>query len=136
MSDTRTVDPKLAQKANRSYWNSDDSVNQIAEDLGLSKSSLYGLIEQIETGLACPDCQSELVFANRTARDRGMVSCPACDFEGQGEQVLDLAEGGELPAPRWRGSRDGSLSSGRVLTGTVLLSVAAGLILASVLRRR
>ena len=137
MSESKTVDPQVAADANRRYWDSDVSVNQIAEDMGLSKSSFYGLIEQLETGLACPDCRAELVFPNRTARDRGMVSCPACAFEAHADEVLDTAEDdGAGVEPRGTFNLIASASSTRVLAGTALLGVAAGLILGSILRRR
>ncbi len=135
MSDPRTVDREAAAEANRRYWDTEASVNHIAEELGLSKSSLYGLIEQLETGLACPDCQTELVFPNRTARDRGMVSCPACPFEAQSDEVLESVDG-EVAVTERTFSSLTTGANGRVLAGTALLGVAAGLLLGSVLRRR
>jgi len=134
MADTKDVDGKLARDANRRYWDSDASVNHIAEEMGLSKSSLYGLIEQLETGLACPDCQAELVFANRTARDRGLVACPECSFEGPAEDIMEAVD--PTPDARAHPSESAPLPSSRVLAGTALLGVAAGMIIASVVRRR
>lgn len=135
MSDPRTVNPEAAAEANRRYWDTDASVNHIAEDLGLSKSSLYGLVEQLETGLACPDCRSELVFPNRTARDHGMVSCPACPFEAQADEVMEAADGEGAVTERASSSLTTG-ANGRVLAGTALLGVAAGVLLGSMFRRR
>jgi predicted RNA-binding Zn-ribbon protein involved in translation (DUF1610 family) len=135
MSDPRTVNPEAAAEANRRYWDTDASVNHIAEDLGLSKSSLYGLVEQLETGLACPDCGSELVFPNRTARDRGMVSCPACPFEAQADEVMEAVDGEGAVTERASSSLTTG-ANGRVLAGTALLGVAAGVLLGSMFRRR
>lgn len=135
MSDPRTHDPKAVAEANRLYWETDSSVNQIADDLGLSKSSLYGLIEQLETGQSCPDCRSDLVFPNRTARDRGMVSCPACGFEAQADEVFAVAAV-EGATAKLRASAGGVSHNTRVLAGTALLGLATGMLLSSVLRRR
>lgn len=133
MSETN-VDLELAREANRRYWQSDASVNQIAEAMGLSKSSLYGLIDRLPTGLACPECGGELEFPNRTARDRGLVTCPDCDYEGSAEEMLDAAEA--EPESGGRAPRRISTSAKRVIAGTALLGVAAGLIIGTLARRR
>lgn len=136
MSEGRAVDPRVAQDANRRYWDTQSSVNQIADDLGLSKSSLYGLIEQLGTGLACPDCGTELAFANRTARDRGVVSCPACGFEASSDDVEETVDSGISRGDRSTAGGSEALPNGRVLAGTALLGFAAGLVLGSMVRKR
>ena len=136
MTDARDLDGTLARDANRRYWDSDASVNHIADELGLSKSSLYGLIEQLETGLACPDCHAELVFPNRTARDRGLVACPDCSFEGPAEEIMEAADPTRDEGEGGRSTGAPPLPSSRVLAGTALLGIAAGMLIASVVRRR
>jgi predicted RNA-binding Zn-ribbon protein involved in translation (DUF1610 family) len=69
-------------RANDLYWGSDRSVNQIAEDLDLSKGALYEIIRPLPAGFYCPACDAELVHSNRTARDRGRVDCPVCGWDG------------------------------------------------------
>lgn len=136
MSQSSTTETELAYEANRRYWDTDASVNQIAEEMGLSKSSLYGVIDHLGTGLACPECSSELVFANRTARDRGMVSCSRCTFEGLADEILDEVEGADPgAATAEHGGAEGQTPSARVIAGTALLGVAAGLALATLFRR-
>ena len=83
----------MSERATLLYWNSDRSVNSIAEDLGLSKGRLYELIQPLKSGDQCDICRSDLVFDNRTSRDRSEALCPSCD-------------GGPIPAPlRLRGHR-------------------------------
>ena len=95
-----THDPELRQRANALYWNSDDSVNEIAETLDLSKGALYGMVEPLATEEPCPDCGKPLEFANRTARDKGLVACPSCGLEEELVLVqgarLESSEGGEM----------------------------------------
>ena len=79
-------DPRV-QRANALYWESQLSVNQIADEMDLSKGMLYGLIQPIGAELPCPRCSSEMGYANRTARERGFLRCPSCDFEQDEAQV-------------------------------------------------
>ncbi len=69
----------MSDRATLLYWNSDRSVNSIADGLGLSKGRLYELIQPLRSGRLCPICQSDLVFDNRTSRDRDEAFCPQCD---------------------------------------------------------
>lgn len=140
--DGSTADREVEARANDLYWGSDLSVNQIAEDLDLSKGALYGMIRPLPTGLACPECGSEVVSPNRTARDREMVSCAECGWEGEegdahalgGEGAVvfqDHDEDVEEPEERaWRIDRT------RTLWGGALLGAAAGLALVIWNKRR
>lgn len=124
------MDP-LADRANTLYWDSDASVNDIADELDLSKGSLYGMIEPRGADLACPECGAELEYPNRTARDKGYVTCPACGLEEEEEVVRGLAgeEIALVPTP------EGEAAARRALWATALLGAAAGLLLARWLRR-
>lgn len=137
------ADSKAIAQANELYWSSELSVNQIAEQLDLSKGTLYGMVQPLAAGLWCPDCGTKAVFSNRTAKERGHVTCPECGWEG----ALDDAENGggdtsvTLPTP---GETDsvpppaGVTDPGRnrVLMGGALLGAAAGLALVLWARRR
>ncbi len=72
----------MSDRATTLYWNSDRSVNSIADDLGLSKGRLYDLIRPLGSGRHCANCQSERIFANRTAHERDDAICPICDADG------------------------------------------------------
>ncbi len=116
-----------SERANRLYWSSQESVNAIADVLGLSKGRLYTLIRPLAAGRFCPDCDAEMVYENRTARERGEASCAAC------------AEGGEGTAPRPEAFREGSpgLAADKTtrLVAGLVLGAAAGILLARFLRR-
>jgi hypothetical protein len=141
----------LSHEANRLYWDSEESVNQIGEQMGLSKGVLYGLITPLPAGLPCPGCGEEMVFPNRTAREKGFLECPECGMEEEELAVQEYWEseeeaGGSLAhragsaVQRAVGTgRDrvaGLTPRGRVVAGTALLGIAAGLILGSYFRRR
>jgi hypothetical protein len=141
----------LSHEANTLYWDSEESVNQIGEQMGLSKGVLYGLIAPRPAGLPCPDCGEEMVFPNRTAREKGFLECPECGMEEEEDAVQEYWEGEEeaggslthrasSAVQRAVGSgRDrvaGMTPQSRILAGTALLGVAAGMILGSYLRRR
>jgi hypothetical protein len=137
------VDRETERKANDLYWGSRSSVNQIAEALDLSKGTLYGLIRPLPSGLTCPDCSQEAVYPNRTAKERSLVACPSCGWEGD---EMDTETGGGdgtvappdlsdvvddvAPPPVAEGHRR------RIMVGGALLGAAAGLALVIWARRR
>ena len=152
MSSKKSDDQKLADQANELYWRSGQSVNQIADAMDLSKSGLYALIRPLPVGRNCPDCGDALVFSNRTTEHKAIASCLACEYVGEAPAPAsemkapkrrrarratpsaqppvgpgsDLDTGtGETPARETNGRR--GLRSNRVLWGSVLLGVAAGL---------
>ena len=129
MPSNQTQDQKLSDRANELYWRSERGVNQIAEDMELSKSRLYGLVRPLPAGSLCPQCQAELLFPNRTAKEKGFLSCPKC---GVAQPATAAPESAPDKAPAAGGRR---LSSKRVLWGSALLGVAAGLYLAIRQRR-
>ena len=68
--------------ANELYWGSKQSVNKIAEKLELSKSALYDMISPKPLDLSCPLCGEGVVYANRTASEKGLATCPERQWEG------------------------------------------------------
>lgn len=125
-------DPREA-RANVLYWDSDASVNDIAEELDLSKGTLYGMIRPRPAGLACPECGGDMEYPNRTARDKGFVTCAACGYEEEEDLLLEAA------ALEARGGRGARAMAGRTpdaaTLATAFLGAAAGLILVRWLRR-
>ncbi len=89
-----THDPELRERANTLYWESHDSVNEIAEALDLSKGALYSLVQPLRTEEPCPECGERLEYSNRTARDKGLVVCSSCGME----EELVLVEAARLEA--------------------------------------
>jgi hypothetical protein len=125
MDGLESRESQLAERANTLYWESQDSVNDIAEDLDLSKGSLYGMIRPRPAGIACPECSAELEHPNRTARDKGFVTCPDCGLEEEEAVISSLAAADDPAASRaYAGA-----GSSRTLWATVLLGAAAGILL-------
>jgi hypothetical protein len=137
------VDRDTERKANDLYWGSQSSVNQIAEKLDLSKGTLYGLIRPLPSGLTCPACSQESVYPNRTARERALVACPSCGWEGD-ESEADAGTGdGSVTLPDAPDDVDDveppPVTDGdhrRVIAGGALLGAAVGLALVLWARRR
>jgi hypothetical protein len=149
----------LFEEANRLYWESEESVNHIGESLGLSKGVLYGLLEPLPAGLPCPKCGEEMVFPNRTARDKGFLECPECGmeeeeaavqayWEGEADMAENEGDSALLPFRERAGDAvQSALDAGRervanmtpktrVIAATALLGVAAGLVLGAHFRNR
>ena len=152
MPSKKSDDQKLADQANELYWRSQQSVNQIADAMDLSKSGLYALIRPLPAGRMCPECGEGLVFPNRTTERNAIASCLECEYVGEtpgpdskappakrrakrNETASARPEGepgtalepqrGPTAARKTDGGR--RLRSSRVLWASVLLGVAAGL---------
>lgn len=113
--DTENTEDRLEARANALYWDSDASVNQIADELEVSKGALYGMVRPLGAGLSCPDCRSEMEYPNRTARDRGQLTCPACGLEEEEDDVRDLWQ----HAPAGGGGEAGEAAAQAVHAGEV-----------------
>ncbi len=133
--DAHTSDAQLIEGANDLYWHSEASVNQIADELGLSKGSLYSIIAPLPSGVACPRCEAEMVWPNRTARERGFVSCPECGFEEE-EGLVGTSPAAKATPTASDARRHLSCSVDRLLVGTALLGIAAGAFAVHLLRKR
>lgn len=150
MDESAAADPAPKERANGLYWSSDESVNAIADELDLSKGALYGLVDPLPAGLPCPRCSADMVYPNRTARDKGFLTCPECDLEEDEERVrAEWREagrrtgGGAVVVSPGRGATarpapdgGGLAARSRVLMGTALLGAAAGVALALWARRK
>ena len=134
-------------RANDLYWGSDRSVNQIADEMELSKGMLYGMIRPLPAGLPCPQCSSDMEYPNRTARERGLVTCRACGLEVDEQAVrakwesaaAEAPSGKLLVTPRPAAGRGGfrpESARDPMMVGAGLLLIAAGLWLFRGLGRR
>lgn len=144
-----TDERAVVEVANEMYWESSASVNQIAERLDLSKGSLYSMIRPLPAEVSCPACGSEMAYPNRTALEKGFLTCPECGFEEEEAVIRGASETGEgsaaPSAEEIEGVSDGEsglmdrLPQGfpsRVVAGATLLGIAAGLVIARSLRSR
>jgi hypothetical protein len=85
----------IAAEANRLYWETETSVAEIAQQLELSRRALYDSVDPLPTSGSCEVCGSPLVFENRSARNAGVETCPAC---AAGEEPA--AAPAAAPAPK------------------------------------
>ena len=134
MANQPKQDERAAREANKQYWGSDTSVNQIAETLDLSKGRLYGLLVPLPAGEPCPDCGEETGYANRTARDRNQPTCPAC-AEGIRAPGTKAAAKPAVADARTRVRLLLPGTRSQALMGAALLGLAAGLFFAAHRRR-
>jgi hypothetical protein len=86
------MDTATTAEANRMYWETEDSVAEIAARLDISRRALYEAIEPLPTGAACPTCGGPLSFENRSARTAGEAACPVCAATGATEPAEPPAE--------------------------------------------
>jgi hypothetical protein len=140
--------PAEQVEANRRYWESEESVNGIADAMGISKGRLYDLLLPFDAAAACPTCGAPLGFPHRTAKGRGEAGCDQCGFEGNVEglspvdpDAAPVAGGPDpaeaAPAPHWSpGAAALDPARTRQIVGAALFGTAAGLLLAGWLYRR
>lgn len=133
-------------QANQLYWSSDESVNRIANRLGLSKGSLYAAIKPKPSDSICPTCHSQLVYANRTALERNTLSCLSCTHEfavppdrqnvqihqAEEDAVETSADADLVPG---RPEPHDAPASRQLLLGTTFLALGTGLLLSRFVRR-
>jgi hypothetical protein len=71
----------LRDTANELYWNSGDTVDQIARELGISRNAMYSSVRPIPAGASCVHCDEPLLFTNRTSRAARTALCPVCEVQ-------------------------------------------------------
>jgi len=69
----------VQERANDLYWNSGDTVDQVAGELGITRTVLYSAVRPLPAGADCPHCGSGLVFPNRSSRTAGRAMCLSCE---------------------------------------------------------
>jgi hypothetical protein len=68
-------------EVNRLYWETEESVADISNRLGVSRRALYEQIEPMPAGAECTTCGAELYFSNRSAKLGGVARCLMCGAE-------------------------------------------------------
>lgn len=135
------ADPSRTE-VNRLYWESDRSVADIADELGVSRRSLYDSIDPRPAGRPCPECGTALGFRNRTAADNLEAECPECGYveeleerpaaeeyeEPELEQERDAARLSPMPPRRVPGRTSGPLLGSTLLAGLAVGAAAGYLI--------
>lgn len=93
-------DRETRDELNRLYWESDDSVAEIADRLDISRRALYDGIQPRPAGAPCPECGAALGFRNRTTAESREAECAACGHEvtlDRGVEPKARAPGGRQP---------------------------------------
>lgn len=125
-----------ANEANRLYWDSETSVGDIANQLGISRRGLYEAIEPKSAGLPCSECGSDMFFANRSALASGTARCPSCDQEAI---VPGIRSERIKPAPRPVEQSTNGISRNRLavgIGGAALMGIVIGAIATLLLTQR
>jgi ribosomal protein S27AE len=78
MTTTKSTENRGQADANRLYWHSESTVDEIVNDLGIGRSALYAAVHPISAGSTCPNCGNRMVFTNRSNRSAGRAVCGAC----------------------------------------------------------
>ncbi len=134
------------EEINRLYWESDASVTEIGDRLGISRRALYEGIEPRPAGVPCPECSAPLGFRNRTAAENREAECPECgrELEVPADDPESPGDGREPDAAQ-RARAASQLSPPRkvppagsapVLAAALLVGLTLGALLASILRRK
>lgn len=119
------IDRSAVEQANRLYWESDASVADIAEQMGWSRRALYDAIEPLPTEHACATCGTPLVYANRSARSSGTLTCVACADRAAQPSARDDARLERALSVEARDRREqGYAIGGAVLVGAVVAAAA------------
>lgn len=78
MAESQTTDSTLGERANELYWQSEQTIDQIVEELGIGRSTLYSNVRPQPAGASCPECGERLVYTNRSNRSAGVGTCRVC----------------------------------------------------------
>ncbi len=80
---------ELVAEVNRLYWETETPVTEMAEELGISRRTIYDMLVPAPAAESCPECGGDLVYPNRSARLSGEAVCSVC---GRTQDVTLLHE--------------------------------------------
>lgn len=102
------------ERANELYWRSEDTVEEVAERLEMSRGALYSHVRPLEAGGECPDCGAALVYPNRSSRAAGRAACPECERTFAEEAAAAPVARGEESHPHLGQAPGNGDASGRL----------------------
>ncbi|MEE9133420.1 MAG: hypothetical protein V3U13_07655 [Gemmatimonadota bacterium] len=134
---------RLAAKANQLYWQTSRPAGHLADELGISRSKFYALIEPLRVKVKCPACGAALAFSSRSDREAGRGRCPECGATAD----IPAAEMPAVPAltaepPSVKPASDTGIGAWMELPGsrklwlTAITGVAVGILMTGLFRRR
>lgn len=128
--------PNHDGRLNDLYWSSQNTIDEILEEVGIGRNTLYASIDPFPAGLACPTCESVLVYRNRMNRAAGTLYCLTCEMETavpeESETGASVSAGEAMGrSDRWRSElsqvapRRAALIGGAAAAGVVAGAAAA-----------
>lgn len=132
---------RVAAQANQLYWQTSRPAGRLADDLDISRSKFYALIEPLRLGVACASCGSDLAFSNRSDREAGRGRCINC---GAIQTVPSGSAQAQIPSAPTPVTTDSEstprplsyLPGDREVWISALAGLTLGLLIASLWRRR
>lgn len=130
---------RIAAKANEMYWHTSRPAGRLADELGISRSKFYALIEPLELEATCSECGAQLTFNSRTDREAGRGRCATC---GAVTDVTPASASEEPEAPAIARDRAPASGPGDGVYGTrelwlsAIAGVATGMAITAWWRRR
>ncbi len=131
---------RLAAKANQLYWQTSRPAGHLADELGISRSKFYALIEPLRLEVACQSCGALLAFSSRSDREAGRGRCPECGALTQvtGESSVPEPAVTESAPPAPTAGEEGVELTPQThgLWATAIAGTALGILFAAWWRRR
>lgn len=133
---------EVASEVNHLYWETGESVAEIAGRLNVSRRALYDAIEPFPSGSNCLNCGAELFYSNRSAKASGIGRCVVCGTEREVDAEVSHDDIGMIPRgaqPHLRSFRDDDMHETQQRTATIAGFAIAGAVagaIATVLIRR
>ncbi|MGQ0814792.1 MAG: hypothetical protein ACT4O1_10045 [Gemmatimonadota bacterium] len=129
-----------ATEANRLYWQSDESVAEISNRLGISRRALYDTIEPLASGADCPGCGAELYYGNRSAKAAGVARCLVCGKERELDSEVSHEDVGTIPpyGAGWAAAskHDGMRARAIAIASFALAGALVGALVTAFIRRK
>ena len=72
---------ELGSEVNRLYWETDEPVTRLADELGVSRGTFYNHLDPLPAGGRCTACGGALTFRTRSDRAAGAAQCASCGRE-------------------------------------------------------
>lgn len=131
----------VASEMNRLYWDTDESVSEISNRLGVSRRGLYDAIEPTRAGVECPECGADLYFQNRSGKAAGRARCLMCGTERALDEAMSHEDVGTIPpyAAGWPAPSANGIDDVRDRASTIVGFAIAGAVvgaIATILVRR
>ncbi|HEX6559329.1 MAG TPA: hypothetical protein VF021_07695 [Longimicrobiales bacterium] len=131
----------VATEVNRLYWETEQSVAEISNQLGVSRRALYEVIEPMPSGMQCSRCRAELYYSNRSAKAAGVARCLICGNEKELDADVSHEDVGTIPpyGAGWpKAPRRARVTADRTaaIAGFAIAGVVAGTIATLLIRRK